>query len=936
MNVTFIFSPQFHAEEIEQGQGEVSARGSAMEGDCLSCMKYLMFIFNFFIFLGGSFLLGVGVWVLVDPMGFREIVAANPLLFTGVYVILAMGGMLFLLGFLGCCGAIRENKCLLLFFFMLILFIFLAELAAAILAFLFREHLTREYFSRELKRHYQGHNNSDVFTSTWNAIMTTIHSVFVFLCTVRLCCGVSGPEDFEESLFRLLSPNKLVPEACCQRNSYLGDASVEQCVSGGLAFRHNKGCYSAMVDYFETYIYTAGALAIVVLTIEQQQSELLWAQRTQTGSNPAPDHQVLHISHCFLKSSVVRVLCQLGQPVTFPCSYHYEDQAHISQLSVQWRSPNNELLCHYIKHKAFQNCTDGYAISYSPGSIALTVQRVNMDDFGFHVCSVSKRHEFSDYSVELSRSLQLRTQDGISQVTGQTKSGSQAHHEKKNIKDRYVARIGVTWAPPWRQAWGWGSAGERLVAGSLPTGPGRAQPKWRNGAFSRLTTHAGRSMRGRCNVVWVAVVAGGLGRPNPWTKPLAIGTWNVTSLGGKEPELVREVERYRLEIVGLTSMHMAWALGPSSLRGAGPSTTLELPRPNEHKGVHQCTWHQDTLGRRSMIDFVVVSSDLRPYVLDTRVKRGAELSTDHHLVVSWIRWQRRKLDRPGRPKRIVRVCWERLAEPSVREVFNSHLRKSFSQIPREAGDIESEWTMFSASIVDAAVRSCGRKVSGACRGGNPRTRWWTPEVRDIIGKAPGVDEIRPEYLKSLDVVGLSWLTCLCNIAWRLGTVPLEWQTGVVVPLFKKGDRRVCVPTTGDHTSQPPREGLRQGTGEENSADSRPFGFRRNNAVFVPGRGTLDQLYTLHRVLEGLWEFAQPVHMCFVDLEKAFDRVPRGILWGVLHEYGGPGAFAKAAVQSLYATTGAGAWFALPAVSQTCSQCMLDSGRAVALCHRSCS
>jgi len=35
-----------------------------------------------------------------------------------------------------------------------------------------------------------------------------------------------------------------------------------------------------------------------------------------------------------------------------------------------------------------------------------------------------------------------------------------------------------------------------------------------------------------------------------------------------------------------------------------------------------------------MIDFVVVSADLRPHVLDTRVKRGAELSTDHHLVVS--------------------------------------------------------------------------------------------------------------------------------------------------------------------------------------------------------------------------------------------------------------------------------------------------------------
>ncbi|KAI3368721.1 hypothetical protein L3Q82_025416 [Scortum barcoo] len=58
-----------------------------------------------------------------------------------------------------------------------------------------------------------------------------------------------------------------------------------------------------------------------------------------------------------------------------------------------------------------------------------------------------------------------------------------------------------------------------------------------------------------------------------------------------------------------------------------------------------------------MIDFVVVSSDLRPYVLDT-----------------------------------------------FGEVFNSHLRKSFSQIPREAGDIESEWTMFSASIVDMRLK----------------------------------------------------------------------------------------------------------------------------------------------------------------------------------------------------------------------------------------
>ncbi|MEQ2176260.1 hypothetical protein XENOCAPTIV_009993, partial [Xenoophorus captivus] len=120
--------------------------------------------------------------------------------------------------------------------------------------------LTREYFTKELKSHYHGYNNSDVFTSTWNAIMTTFD-----------CCGVNSPEDFKDSLFRLINQNHMVPEACCQRILQNGErvySSQEQCLSGNMMFRNNKGCYSAVVDYFELYIYVAGAMAIVVLTIE--------------------------------------------------------------------------------------------------------------------------------------------------------------------------------------------------------------------------------------------------------------------------------------------------------------------------------------------------------------------------------------------------------------------------------------------------------------------------------------------------------------------------------------------------------------------------------------------------------------------------------------------------------------------------------------------
>ncbi|XP_053304528.1 tetraspanin-18 [Spea bombifrons] len=231
-----------------------------MEGDNLSCVKYLMFIFNFFIFLGGGFLLGLGVWVIVDPTGFREIIATNPLLFMGAYLVLAMGAMLFLLGFLGCCGAIRENKCLLLFFFMFILIIFLAELSAAILAFLFRENLTRDFFTKEVKRHYHGSNSTEVFSATWNSVMTTFE-----------CCGVNGPEDFKDGVRFKTKPHRRVPEACCRRERLARDGEIlnkAECLEGKEMFQNRQGCYSVILTSLEPYVYIAGALTIGVLAVE--------------------------------------------------------------------------------------------------------------------------------------------------------------------------------------------------------------------------------------------------------------------------------------------------------------------------------------------------------------------------------------------------------------------------------------------------------------------------------------------------------------------------------------------------------------------------------------------------------------------------------------------------------------------------------------------
>ncbi|KAI3374678.1 hypothetical protein L3Q82_021250 [Scortum barcoo] len=121
---------------------------------------------------------------------------------------------------------------------------------------------------------------------------------------------------------------------------------------------------------------------------------------------------------------------------------------------------------------------------------------------------------------------------------------------------------------------------------------------------------------------------------------------------------------------------------------------------------------------------------------------------------------------------------------------------------------------------------------------------------------------------------------------------------VVVPLFKKGDRRVCSNYRGITLLSLPGKVYARVL-ERRIRPIVTLGFRRNNAGFRPGRGTLDQLYTLRRVLEGLWEFAQQSTCASVDLEKAFDRVPRGILWGVLREYGVRGPLLRRLFGSLY-------------------------------------
>ncbi|XP_027012270.2 tetraspanin 34 isoform X2 [Tachysurus fulvidraco] len=192
---------------------------------CSGFLKIMMFVFNGVIFLAGAAILGVGIWVTVDSssmLGVLDHIKDAPPQLAQLanvgYLLIAVGSILALMGFLGCCGAITENKCMLLTFFIIVLLIFIAEVAGAIVVLVFKplakdilDNLNQQ-FVEAIKKDY---GNNEDFTSVLNSTMTQLK-----------CCGYNNYTDFTGSPF--VSNTKLYPEVCCPEGTLKYDLNTAE------------------------------------------------------------------------------------------------------------------------------------------------------------------------------------------------------------------------------------------------------------------------------------------------------------------------------------------------------------------------------------------------------------------------------------------------------------------------------------------------------------------------------------------------------------------------------------------------------------------------------------------------------------------------------------------------------------------------------------
>ena len=147
------------------------------------------------------------------------------------------------------------------------------------------------------------------------------------------------------------------------------------------------------------------------------------------------------------------------------------------------------------------------------------------------------------------------------------------------------------------------------------------------------------------------------------------------------------------------------------------------------------------------------------------------------------------------------------------------------------------------------------------------------------GKATGPDNIPVEAWKVLGRFGVDVLLTIFNTIMENEQMPEEWRNSTLIPIFKnKGDIQNCSNYRGiklmSHTLKMWERVIERRLREKVVISDQQFGF-------MPGRSTTDAIFALRQLFEKYREGQRELHSVFIDLEKAYDRVPRAEVWNCL-------------------------------------------------------
>ena len=151
-----------------------------------------------------------------------------------------------------------------------------------------------------------------------------------------------------------------------------------------------------------------------------------------------------------------------------------------------------------------------------------------------------------------------------------------------------------------------------------------------------------------------------------------------------------------------------------------------------------------------------------------------------------------------------------------------------------------------------------------------------------MNKASGGDGIPGELFQILKDDAVKVLHSICQQIWEAQQWQQDWKRSVFIPVPKKDNAKecpnYCTITLISHTSKVMLKILQARFQQyvNHELSDAQAGFRK-------GRGTRDQIASIHWIIQKQESSKKHNYFCFIDYAKAFDCVAHNKLWEILKE-----------------------------------------------------
>lgn len=220
------------------------------------CLKYLLFTFNFLFWLAGGAVMAVGIWTIAAKSDYISLLSSR-IYAVSAYILILAGVIVMITGVLGCCATFKEQRRLLRVYFVLLLCIFLLEVLAGVLAYIYYQQLNEELKDNLKETMVQKYHQPDQDHIT--KAVDKLQQEFK-------CCGSNKSSDWAESVWirSIEARGRKVPDSCCKTQS-------ENCGTRdhpSNIYKVEGGCITKLENFIMEHLKIIGAVGVGIASVQ--------------------------------------------------------------------------------------------------------------------------------------------------------------------------------------------------------------------------------------------------------------------------------------------------------------------------------------------------------------------------------------------------------------------------------------------------------------------------------------------------------------------------------------------------------------------------------------------------------------------------------------------------------------------------------------------